>query len=1039
MDDSFSQLARKIRRDKMNKRQLRRIKREIIDEKVLNIIKNDMAIKIQSCVRRFLYRKKFLIFLDEMNTETIIDYLYLKKIERIEADCKNIISKHMTNYLTKIREEKNKLNKKKIKGIDLIKAYLKGIILRKRFSKELSSLKDIKDKIERYILGYTIKLILSSNNIQSLLVDIANIKYALYNIDENNDGNSQKKKELKTKLSKSIDLFYFTFYQMKENSNWISQTKIKEPWMQKYMNIIKKGKENDIENDNDNKIINIVRNKSIYSNQKKIRRLKENNKSDSNNNNNNNRKDSLRNIDNNSNSNLYIYDKDSTINERELIHNIDNSNMIKNNMGNKDNDSRNNSSEDNNNNDNIIERNKTDKKYDLKFYDSDSGDDTNENKSGRKSLHRGTETFRNKKYVVNQNIMKKSKTLRDENMDSEENETINQDKYKNFRNNSTQRYRTKKSEVRNLVNENHLKSLKSFDDKEYDDKDEEEIMDNNRGRTSVNKDRRNYDKSEKNKKKLNKYEQREERPIKPLANNNFLENDNPFGLKRDSNEYIPDNDESYPVAKKKSIEKRILNSTRAINRTIISYNQKSGNKKQNISEIEKEETTIKTQEKTDLSLNEVPLTINKYEEYDNRPCGGGLRNNAIYEQAQDKLDRNERPLGGANKIDYNAMFGEGGYEFEGDPFGGAKQYESSNKDRVKNIHKTNNIKKKPVYDARKAIEEAKLKEAKEGKKEKPSAFREFLREMKKITAEEKAQHNETNTNSVKKQKKSKNKKIEKKENNLEYSTENNITTDKNMDKFDTQDRMPKRVGRRDDKKKNMNIDNEEKDESSNVGINTEEKDNVSVSKKKPRGANMNKETNALRKKLHELEKAPAPVLNIKGIKSRIECWGNNNDNKRSKMNSMAPKSKETPKAKDDLKFKNMNSNKIKDGDKDKENDKKLISNYINNKKAKELSDNYNSNSNGKSVSSNNVTRISKNMEEKIAKYVDKKLMQLNKQIDEINGIFNLDKYFKDKEKKMKQYLSLPYIKQNYDFVANYSNDKYDDKMDKIQKIYKELK
>ncbi len=260
-----------------------------------------------------------------------------------------------------------------------------------------------------------------------------------------------------------------------------------------------------------------------------------------------------------------------------------------------------------------------------------------------------------------------------------------------------------------------------------------------------------------------------------------------------------------------------------------------------------------------------------------------------------------------------------------------------------------------------------------------------------------------------------------------------------MDKFDTQDRMPKRVGRRDDKKKNMNIDNEEKDESSNVGINTEEKDNVSVSKKKPRGANMNKETNALRKKLHELEKAPAPVLNIKGIKSRIECWGNNNDNKRSKMNSMAPKSKETPKAKDDLKFKNMNSNKIKDGDKDKENDKKLISNYINNKKAKELSDNYNSNSNGKSVSSNNVTRISKNMEEKIAKYVDKKLMQLNKQIDEINGIFNLDKYFKDKEKKMKQYLSLPYIKQNYDFVANYSNDKYDDKMDKIQKIYKELK
>lgn len=38
--------------------------------------------------------------------------------------------------------------------------------------------------------------------------------------------------------------------------------------------------------------------------------------------------------------------------------------------------------------------------------------------------------------------------------------------------------------------------------------------------------------------------------------------------------------------------------------------------------------------------------------------------------------------------------GKGG-EFEGDPFGGAKQYETSNKDKVKNVnaHKSNTIKK----------------------------------------------------------------------------------------------------------------------------------------------------------------------------------------------------------------------------------------------------------------------------------------------------------------------------------------------------------
>jgi hypothetical protein len=823
MDDSFSRLASKIRQDKINKRQIRKIKREIIDEKVFNIIKNDMAIKIQSHIRKYLYRKKYFILLDEINTDTIIDYLYLKKIQRIEADCKNIISKHMTNYLTKIRDEKEKINKHKIQCIDLIKAHLKGITFRKRFSKELSSLKDIKDKIERYILGHKVKLILRSNNIQSLLIDIANIKYSLNNIDKNDGMNNHKIKELKTKLTKSINLFYFTFYQMKENSNWISQTKIKEPWMEKYMSII--NKDNDNENDN-NIFVKKQSAKSIYSNQKKIRRLKEY-KINDNGNNGNNKKDNFRNIDNNSSNNLYAYDKDSTMNERE-IPNIDNINMYK---ENKENNS-NNTSDNYNNNNNIYpnDYNKNDKKYDLKFYDSESDDDLYGNKSGRKILHKGTGEFRNKNRI-NDDLVIKSKTLKDDNPDLEEKENINDERYIRGRNTVTQRYRAKKSDVGQRFSDNHFKSLKSFDDKELNNRGEDydDYVDK-KGRSSVKKYKNISTERNIKSRKLNKYEQREERPIKPLANHNFLEAENPFGLKRESNDDTTEQyEDKYPTAKKKSIEKRILNSTRAINRTLINYNNKSGNKKQNISEIEKEETTIKTQEKTDLSLNELPAT-NKYEEYDNRPCGGGAKMNAIYEQPEEKLDRNERPLLGGKKIDYNAMFGEGGEEFEGDPFGGAKQYES-NKDRVKNVHRNNAIKKKPVYDARKAIEEAKLKEAKEGKKEKPSAFREFLREMKKITAEEKAQHNETNADSIKKEKKSKNKnrKNEKKDNNFEYNTENNIITNKNLDKSDTQDRMSRRV-RREDKKRFTNIENEEKEEIINVGANIEEKDNNNIKK-----------------------------------------------------------------------------------------------------------------------------------------------------------------------------------------------------------------
>lgn len=141
-----------------------------------------------------------------------------------------------------------------------------------------------------------------------------------------------------------------------------------------------------------------------------------------------------------------------------------------------------------------------------------------------------------------------------------------------------------------------------------------------------------------------------------------------------------------------------------------------------MSEIEKEETS-KTQEKTDLSHDE-PQISNKYIDYDNRPCGGGnnLNNNIVSNISKGGFDRNERPLGGTKNIDYQAMFGEGG-EFDGDPFGGAKQFEDNNKEKtnkIKHNNKVNNntTKKKPVYDARKAIEEAKLKEAKEGKKKK---------------------------------------------------------------------------------------------------------------------------------------------------------------------------------------------------------------------------------------------------------------------------------------------------------------------------------
>ena len=134
-----------------------------------------------------------------------------------------------------------------------------------------------------------------------------------------------------------------------------------------------------------------------------------------------------------------------------------------------------------------------------------------------------------------------------------------------------------------------------------------------------------------------------------------------------------------------------------------------------------------------------------------------------------------------------------------------------------------------------------------------------------------------------------------------------------------------------------------------------------------------------------------------------------------------------PKSKDEKRTKN---NKI--------NNSKIINNLIGNKKIKEINLTETNNSTYNN-SSNNIPKINKNLDEQIEKYVDKKLMQLNLQIEEIDDLFNLDKYCEEKEKKMKKFLNIPFIKKNYEFVVKYNDDNYEEKIDKIQTQYKELK
>jgi hypothetical protein len=167
-----------------------------------------------------------------------------------------------------------------------------------------------------------------------------------------------------------------------------------------------------------------------------------------------------------------------------------------------------------------------------------------------------------------------------------------------------------------------------------------------------------------------------------------------------------------------------------------------------------------------------------------------------------------------------------------------------------------------------------------------------------------------------------------------------------------------------------------------------------------REKSLNKSSNQLlRKKLHDLEKAPAPVLNIKGAKSKIECWfDNNSNNNGTKYLEYSIKN-------------NGNSNKPNGQ----------------NKLRKVLSCDY------------DQEYLNKKLENKIENYVDKKLSQLYLKIDAINDIFSIESYFQQKKIKMKKFVNIPYINEKNIYVSNYKNDTYDSLIEDINKEYKNLK
>ena len=74
--------------------------------------------------------------------------------------------------------------------------------------------------------------------------------------------------------------------------------------------------------------------------------------------------------------------------------------------------------------------------------------------------------------------------------------------------------------------------------------------------------------------------------------------------------------------------------------------------------------------------------------------------------------------------------------------------------------------------------------------------------------------------------------------------------------------------------KNNNYIEENNDNQNYEEENQQKEKRIPIHKRKPETKDM-----IMRKKLHQLEQSPPPMLNIKGVKSKIECWGPSNETK----------------------------------------------------------------------------------------------------------------------------------------------------------------
>ena len=238
--ESFSDLARRIRFQKVDREEIQKLKNESIYNSRQRVRKANCAVRIQKTYRGFLFRKQFQTTIDALNVQTVITYLNDKHKERINTNATAIIAKHINDFILKKQKQRNKVLTAYFNYCaSIIQSMYVSFKVRSRLKPIRDLVRSKKEIINKHIQSFKVRMILRVNPIQNTLLEIANIRCGL-NTDKTNNNNPQLQSELHKRLNNLYTNFFDSYYDIKHKRNYVEMPRTDNKWFIMYLSLLYK-------------------------------------------------------------------------------------------------------------------------------------------------------------------------------------------------------------------------------------------------------------------------------------------------------------------------------------------------------------------------------------------------------------------------------------------------------------------------------------------------------------------------------------------------------------------------------------------------------------------------------------------------------------------------------------------------------------------------------------------------------------------------------------------------------------------------------